>query len=132
MLETGRLKRIFHDFRHFDDALLKGTTGLLTGSVSDERGLPLAVGDIFRLRGFNLPVGDLLKCGTSLLGRSLNFVFGRPLHRTCLIVDILSVSQRNEVLKLRLDKLAVPLPLLCNGVIADITIAIYLKSEGIS
>jgi hypothetical protein len=132
MLETGRLKRIFHDFSHFDNALLKGTTGLLTGSVSNEGGLPLAVGDIFRLRGFNLPVGDLLKRSTSPLGRCLDLIFGRPLHRTCLVVDILTVSQRNEVLELRLDELAVPLPLLCDGVVADITLAVYLKSEGIS
>lgn len=75
MLEPRRLKRVLYDFGHFYDALLKGTTRLLTGSIPNERRLSLAIRYIFRLRGLDLTVGDLFEGSPGLLSCGLYFLF---------------------------------------------------------
>jgi hypothetical protein len=69
MLEPWWLEWVFYDFSHFDNALLKSSTGLLTGSVSNKRGLSLTIEHVLGLSGFNLPIGDLFKgCSGPLSG----------------------------------------------------------------
>jgi hypothetical protein len=69
MLEPWWLEWVFYDFSHFDNALLKGSTGLLTGSVSNKRGCSLAIRHVLGLCGFNLLISDLFKrCSGPLSG----------------------------------------------------------------
>jgi len=71
MLEPWWLQWVFYDFSHFYDALLKGSTGLLSGSVSNERRLSLIIGHVLGLCGFDLPIGDLFKGCPGPLSSSL-------------------------------------------------------------
>ena len=75
MLEPWRLEWVFYDLRHFDNALLKGSTGLLAGSVSNKRRLSLITRHVFGLCGFDLSIGDLFKGCSGPLSGCLYFVF---------------------------------------------------------
>ena len=61
MLEAGRLQRIFHDFRHLDDALFEATwlrLVLLARCIPKESRLALRIRDVLWLRGSDLGIHE--------------------------------------------------------------------------
>ncbi len=130
VFEARGLQGIFHHLRHLDYPLLqRAVAALLPGGVPDERCLPLAVGHIFWLRGFDFAGDELLQRHARLLRRRLHLFLRGALHGLLPILKVFPMCERDEILELRLDGLALALSLERNGVVPHIPFAVDLQCE---
>lgn len=134
MLKPRRLQRILHHIRHLDNPLLQPVRAiaLLSRCVTNELGLALAVGYVFGLSGFDLAVDEFLECETGLFGCGLDVLFRRTVHSARFFGEVFTVRERNEVFELGLDVFSLTLALVSDGIVANISFAVDLESEGVT
>ena len=133
MLEAWWFEGILDNFSHLDDALFEPVRiALLTGGISDEGSLPLAIRDILGLSSLDFPIDKFLQRCPGLVGCRITLILCMPLHHPVVAVQIFPVCEGDEVFELRLNKLARALALSRNGVIAYIALRIDLKSQSVA
>lgn len=89
----------------------------------------MAVGDVLRLGRLDFAIDELLQRRSGLVGRRLDLVFRRPLQRALRVIQVFPVGKGDKILELRLNELAGPLALEGDGVVANISFRIDLKSK---
>jgi hypothetical protein len=87
---------------------------------------------MLRLCSLDLSGNKLLKSGPGFVRSGLNLLLRRALHRSLVIREVLSMSDRNEVFELGLNIFARTLALVSNNIITNIAFAIDLKSKRIA
>lgn len=132
MFVPGWFQRVLHHFCHLDNPLLQSPrTILLPWSISDKGCLPLGAWYVFGLRCLNLPIHKLLKREARFVRCGLYLLFRRAIHCTCRVIKVFAMQEGNKVFKLRLDNFSRRVTLLCNGIVADVAVAVYLKCESV-